>query len=159
MALRFFTVPATMPGDAEDELNRFLRGHRVTAIERQFAVVGGAPMWCLAVEYLDAGAPTATGDPSGLRKNRVDYRETLPPDEFARFSKLRELRKQAAEAEGLPVYAIFTNEQLAAVARSCPKTMGELQAIDGIGEAKAKRYGGRVLDLLLTFVPPAAPPA
>lgn len=80
-------------------------------------------MWCLAVEFLDAAGPTASGGgggDNGQRKNRIDYKETLPPAEFARFSKLRELRKQIAEAEGLLVYAVFTNEQLAAIAQKVP---------------------------------------
>jgi len=150
MPIEFFSIPATTPADAEDELSRFLRGHRVAAIERHFAVVGGAPMWCLAVECLDSAPPSSSGE-AGFRKNRVDYKELLPPEDFARFSERRELRKQIAEAEGLPAYAIFTNEQLAAMAQTCPKTGSELQAIEEVGEAKTKRFGERVLPLIAGF--------
>lgn len=47
------------------------------------------------------------------KKARVDYREALPPHEFAAFAKLRELRQQLTRAEAVPVYTIFTNDQLA----------------------------------------------
>ena len=38
----------------------------------------------------------------------------LKPEEFEVFSRLREWRKAAAEKEGVPVYTVLTNEQLAA---------------------------------------------
>ena len=43
----------------------------------------------------------------------VDYREVLKPEEFEMFSRLREWRKALAEKEGVPVYTLLTNEQLA----------------------------------------------
>jgi len=147
MAYRFFMIPAGIPGAAEDELNRFLRGQRVVAIERQFTSNGGAPVWCLAVEYVESAAVPAPGEVRS-RKDRVDYKDVLSPEDFARYSRLRDLRKELAEAEGLPVYAIFTNEQLAAMAQAVPKSAAELQALDGVGEAKSRRYGERILQLL-----------
>ena len=49
-------------------------------------------------------------------KQRVDYKEVLSPADFALFAKLRDWRKATAEQEGIPVYAVLTNEQLAAIA-------------------------------------------
>jgi len=147
MAYRFFMIPAGIPGAAEDELNRFLRGQRVVAIERQFTQVGGAPVWCLAIEYVEAATTSVPGEVRAKR-DRIDYKDVLSPEDFARYSRLRDLRKELAEAEGLPVYAIFTNEQLAAMAQTAPKSAAELQALDGVGEAKSRRYGERILQLL-----------
>jgi hypothetical protein len=45
----------------------------------------------------------------------VDYKEVLNEADFAVFSRLRDLRKVIAEKEAVPAYAIFTNEQLAAM--------------------------------------------
>jgi hypothetical protein len=56
---------------------------------------------------------------------KVDYREVLSAQDFAVFSKLREVRKGLAEKEGVPPYTIFTNEQLAAVVRQKVTTKAE----------------------------------
>jgi superfamily II DNA helicase RecQ len=51
------------------------------------------------------------------KKGRIDYREILPSEDFLVFVKLRDLRKQMAQAEAAPVYTIFTNDQLAEMVR------------------------------------------
>jgi superfamily II DNA helicase RecQ len=156
MPIRFFSIPALAPGEAELELNRFLGGHRVVSIERHLVTGSGGPVWCVAIEYLATGQ---SGDAMEGRRNRIDYKEVLPAGDFARFSKLRELRKKLAEAEGLPVYTIFTNEQLAAIARQKPQTLTELQGIEGIGDGKSERYGAQVLGLLQALACPPTPAA
>ena len=40
-----------------------------------------------------------------------------------------------ADREGAPVYAVFTNEQLAEIARARAGSAAALKAIDGVGEA------------------------
>ena len=48
---------------------------------------------------------------------KIDYRAVLDERTFALFSHLREIRKALAEKEHLTPYAVFTNEQLAEVAK------------------------------------------
>jgi len=43
-------------------------------------------------------------------KGKVDYKEIAEAGDFALFSKLREVRKKLAEENGLPIYAVCTNE-------------------------------------------------
>ena len=74
-------------------------------------------------------------------KNKIDYKDVLKPEEFAVFAKLRDLRKQIAQAEAVPVYTIFTNEQLADMVRAKVTTRAGLGKIDGIGEARVEKYG------------------
>ena len=159
MPIKFFAVPALDPGEAETELNRFMRGHRVVTNTRELAVGSGGPVWCVAVEYIDApvAAGAGAGGDANARRSKVDYREVLPPAEFARFSKLRDLRKKMAEEEAVPVYAVFTNEQLALIAQKQPKTAAALQEVDGVGEGKAKKYGDRVLAVLASMEATPAP--
>jgi superfamily II DNA helicase RecQ len=76
----------------------------------------------------------------------VDYRDLLDPEEFSRFRSLRELRKKMAEHQGVPVYAVFSNRQLADIAHTCPVTIQDLSAIEGIGKGKAERYGAEFLE-------------
>ena len=48
----------------------------------------------------------------------------------------------------MPVYAVLTNEQLAAVAKKPPASASALREVEGIGEAKAGKYDGDVLGLV-----------
>lgn len=159
MAMKFFAISALDPATGEDELNAFLRSHRTVSAVRQLVTTGDRVLWCVAVEYLEAGVARSGGSAyaHGDRKNRIDYREILRPADFVVFSRLRELRKQFAESERVPVYAVFTNEQLAAIAQQRPSSASALMAIDGIGDAKAARYAERVLGLLAAVAePPSA---
>lgn len=64
------------------------------------------------------------------------------------FVRLRQWRKTAAAEEGVPVYTIFTNEQLAEVARLRPSSKAALGEIEGIGEGRVTKYGEAVLQAL-----------
>jgi hypothetical protein len=85
MKLRFFAVPALVPGDAEGEVNRFLGSHRVVSVERHLVTQGGEAYWALCVSYLDgegrASAPVKGG--------KIDYKEVLSPEDFAILFRLR----------------------------------------------------------------------
>jgi len=60
----------------------------------------------------------------------------LSQEDFALFVKLRDWRKQAASLEAVPVYTIFTNEQLAAIAQKRTATLSDLKTINGVGESR-----------------------
>ena len=62
--------------------------------------------------------------------------------------KLRDLRKQLAQAEAVPVYTIFTNDQLAEMVRRRLNTVADLQTIVGVGEARVSKYGPAFLTAL-----------
>ena len=74
------------------------------------------------------------------------------------FSRLRQLRKDLAQSEAVPVYALFTNEQLAQMVQRRCRTRSDLAQIEGIGESKIEKYAERLLPLLLALeVPHDAP--
>ena len=124
MSFKFFTISLREVSSGESELNAFLGSHRVLGVDRQFVDVGANSFWALCVEYLPgvAGATAAAFD----KKGRIDYREVLPPEDFLVFVKLRDLRKQMAQAEAVPVYTIFTNDQLAEMVRRRLHTLADL---------------------------------
>ena len=72
----------------------------------------------------------------------------MSPEDFAVFAKLRDWRKERAEKEGVPVYTVFTNEQLSKIAVGKPDNEKQLREVEGIGEAKAGKYGKDVLEAL-----------
>lgn len=165
MQIQVFAVPMAGDGLAIEELNRFLRSHRVLSITKTSVNDNGRCYWSICVEYLlsrttGEGGSNKASDPGNGAKPRIDYREMLSKQDFARFTQLRELRRRLADAEAVPVYNILTNAQLAAIATLLPATRSELGAIEGIGEAKLARYGDAFLGLITTIAPrpPTADP-
>ena len=143
MKMQFFTIPIRDPQRATDELNAFLASHRVVHTERQFVVDGQNSVWSICVSYVEG-----EGRPAPEKRRKVDYREILPDDEFAVFVKLRALRKELADREGVPAYALFTNEQLADMIRRRASSLEGLKGIDGIGLARIEKYGEAFLGIL-----------
>lgn len=41
---------------------------------------------------------------------RIDYKDVLSERDFALYAQLRNLRKFLSEQEGVPTYALFTND-------------------------------------------------
>lgn len=153
MALRFFVVPVRDSGTFEQELNAFLARHRVVSIQRQLIDQGVNSFWAICVDYLSP-ATGETAASANLSRSRVDYKAILPPEEFTVFSRLRDLRKELAQTEAVPVYALFTNEQLAQMVQRRCHSKNDLAQIEGIGESKIERYAERLLPLLLTLETP-----
>ncbi len=143
MRLRFFAVPAWDPGEVEEEVNSFLAGHRVLTVERELVSTGASPFWALCIAYLEA-----TGGLTPGRRGKIDYREVLSAEQFALFARLRKLRKELAEREGVPPYALFTNEQLAAMVQQGARALEDLRAIPGVGPARVEKYGAAFLYIL-----------
>jgi len=152
MQIQVFSIPMEGDPEATEQLNTFLRSQKVLSIEKAAVAAGGRQYWSVCVEYLPrrgAEGPAArSGSKDSAEKSRIDYRELLTAPQFARFSKLRVLRKEVADSEGVPVYTLFTNAQLAELATNVPRTKDALASIEGIGEAKVKKYGDLLLELM-----------
>jgi superfamily II DNA helicase RecQ len=148
MAFRFFAIPVSFADGPTETLNAFLRSHRIVRVDRELVDQGSASLWVMCVEYMD-GADNAdfAGKAAGVR-TKTDYREVLSESDFAIFAKLRDVRKAIAQAAAVPVYTIFTNDQLAQMVTSKARTRAALASIDGLGDAKLEKYGPRMLDIL-----------
>ena len=64
------------------------------------------------------------------------------------FERLRQLRRELAEEEGVAPFVIFHDKTLRNIAGHKPVTLAALQEIPGIGEVKVERYGRRVLGVV-----------
>jgi superfamily II DNA helicase RecQ len=140
MQYQTFIISA-LTGDGSDELNAFLRSHSVVAIEKRF-LDREWPQWCFCVEYVAAQSKPAE------KRSKVDYKEVLNDDDFKVFAELRDLRKKIAENDGVPVFAVFTNEQLAHMVQNRVTDKQSFQAIPGVGPAKLEKYCDAFLDRL-----------
>jgi superfamily II DNA helicase RecQ len=147
MPLKFFIVPACDPAAAEADVNAFLGRYRVVAIDRRWVEQGGSSFWATCVAYFVPGAGDARRGGS-FGRSRIDYKQVLSGGEFIAFSRLRELRKQIAQSEAVPVYAVFTNEQRAQAVQQRCRSAGDLQKIEGIGAARIEKYSAQMLEIL-----------
>ncbi|MCB1777333.1 MAG: HRDC domain-containing protein [Candidatus Competibacteraceae bacterium] len=148
MKYRFFHILACDPAAETEVLNRFLAERRIVAVDRQFVADGGNSFWALSVTYRDGTSADPTGAPNRPEKTRIDYREVFDERDFATFVALRTLRKELAETEGVPAYALFTNEQLAAMVRGKVRTIADLAAIEGVGKSRVEKYAAAFLKVL-----------
>ncbi len=132
-----FFVPLSDGGGFQDELNAFLRGHRVLQVEKAFAGNG----WAFCVEWLEGAVAVAGRQPY---RNRIDYREVLDEAAFARFAKLRERRKTIAQEDGVPPYMVMTDAQMAEAVKDGEPSLDVLKKINGFGDARLSKYGERL---------------
>jgi ATP-dependent DNA helicase RecQ len=68
--------------------------------------------------------------------------------EEALAARIRTWRSAEAKRLGVPAYLVLNDRTLNALAQTCPRTPNELLAVDGIGPAKAERFGEAILKLL-----------
>lgn len=139
MQIKIFSVPASGDERLEEELNHFLRANKVIDIRKELAMPGGGCYWTFCITYLQESHPAEV-----LRQGsgtKVDYREALEPEVFERFASLRKVRKQIAEDEAIPAFAVFTDAELAEMAKLQELTLAGMKGIAGIGKKKLEKYG------------------
>jgi ATP-dependent DNA helicase RecQ len=103
-----------------------------------------------SVELNQSAAPTAASLPKApvtIEGNSVagSLMTSMDPQLFER---LRQLRKELAEEEGVAPFVIFHDKTLRTIAGHKPETLTALLEIPGIGEVKVERYGRRVLGVV-----------
>jgi superfamily II DNA helicase RecQ len=143
MQIRIFTIPSADSGSLQAEMNAFLSAHRVLEIEQNFFQNDNGGYWSFCVRYINGGAAPSAPVYSG---RKVDYREVLNERDFTVFSKLRAIRKELAAADGAPAYVVFTDEELASIARLPEITEKAVLEIHGIGEKRLARYGKALIE-------------
>jgi superfamily II DNA helicase RecQ len=148
MPYKIFCRAIPTDDGTEEELNRFLAGHRVAGVQTQWVSREGVPYLVFAVEYTQQREGFRPPPDTGPQAERIDYQKVLGPEEFKRFHALREARRKLAEAEGVKPFVVFTNAQLAAMVTSGADSLAALGRIEGVGEARVQKYGAQVLAAL-----------
>lgn len=142
MQLKICTIPMMDGRIQEEEMNLFLRSHKIVSVQKYFSDAASA--WTFCITYIENSIPSPVYQ---SKKEKIDYKEVLDEATFARFSKFREARKQIANEEAIPAYSVFTNEELAEIASLPEYVKGSIVAIRGIGEKRAEKYEERLLEL------------
>ncbi len=150
MQYQIFNVPIPDSTKETDALNTFINGVKVVSCTKELVHIEKSAFWSFVVEYYKEDSKNQTN----ASTNKIDYREVLSEEDFAIFAKLRDLRKKIAEASGVPVFAVYTNEQLAQMVQKKCNSKTSLMAINGIGDKKIEQYGSQTLEFLKTIYVP-----
>ena len=146
MQVKLFSIPAFGASDVLDELNTFLRSNRVLEIKKEFVAGTMGEYWAFCITYLPNNNPLPSSS-SGDRREKIDYRALLSDAEFERFSLLRKIRKQVADDDAVPPYAVFTDAEIAELSHNEELTVPVMKNVAGIGKKKIEKYGAIVCDL------------
>ena len=144
MQIRLFDIPTADNGELLAEMNRFLANSKVLEIEQKFYQNENGSYWSFCVRYISVVFNQANYSGG---KIKTDYKQTLSEKEFSLFSKLRVCRKIIAENDAVPAYAVFTDEELAGIAKLPIVDVSKLILIKGIGDKKVEKYGQQLIEL------------
>jgi ATP-dependent DNA helicase RecQ len=99
--------------------------------------------------------PAVTSQPvtrSAAGPVRSRHVEAAPEQEFSDVQKqlderLRQWRREQAQAAGLPSFFIFSDTVLREIVAAAPRSLAELRGVRGVGPEKLERFGAAVLEL------------
>jgi ATP-dependent DNA helicase RecQ len=77
----------------------------------------------------------------GGRAPRRAGASALTPADAELFEALRALRRELADAQGVPAYVVFPDATLHEIAQRRPRDAAELSQVGGVGAVKLERYG------------------
>lgn len=144
MQIKIFTVPIVGSEAVNEELNAFLRGKKVLQVEQQLVQGTRGNYWSFCVRYLES---QSTKIDTG-KKQRKDYKRELSEAAFARFARFRAVRKDVAKADGIPPFAVFTDEELAGIAQLEELTPVTMKTVKGVGDKKVEKYADHLIRAL-----------
>ncbi len=125
-----------MGGEAiSEDLNAFLRSKKIIEIKQELVSNPHGAHWCFCIRFMEDYSPF------NKNKEKTDYKRVLDEESFLRFSKYREIRKRLSKEEGVPAFAIFTDEEMAELAKLEELTPSAMLKVPGIGEKKVGKYG------------------
>ena len=146
MKLRVITVrwdPGTGKFD-DRELQEFQADKEILEVTDYTFLQERIPTWGLLIRYREAPSSGSRA----AKESRRDWRAEVPPEGRPLFDALRQWRLRSAQRDGVPTYLILNNREMVDVATRRPRTLQALQAIPGIGEAKSRRWGGEILEVI-----------
>lgn len=144
MQIKVFTIPLFDNTAITEEMNSFLRCHKVLTVDRQQVTLGEQAFWTFCVTYL----PQTTYE-NGNKTDKVDFKEILDTPTFEVFSKLRTIRKKLADQDAVPAFAVFTDAELAEIAKLETIDAKNMLTIKGIGQKKVEKYGTQMSEQYL----------
>lgn len=151
----------SLTGGFDDEpLRDFIKDKEVISIRDHIFVRNEIPYLTLIVKYFpfrQEVAPKVTFDGKPADKRDESWKEGLSEADMGLFNLFRDWRSQRCKKEGVPPYVLMTNKQIAEVVKQRPQSLAELMKIDGVGKAKADKYGEDILSISKVTLTEQAP--
>ncbi|MFR9576714.1 MAG: AAA family ATPase [Rikenellaceae bacterium] len=94
-------------------------------------------------------APTEAKAPKAEKKSKAAVPSDIVREEL--YEALVAWRLEESRSIGKPAYTVLTNRSLLEIQALCPATIDALNDISGIGEAKLKKYGDQILEIVQEY--------
>ncbi len=142
MQFKLFKIPVSSPEQSE-ELNTWLRSHRILGVERQFCPDNGG-YWTFCVEYMD-GAVSQESAPA-YRNKKKDPAEGLSEEHQRRFFEFKGIRLKVAKEKDIPPYAVFTDRELIKLVQTTPLNEETAKKIKEVAPSRLNNYAHYFFD-------------
>jgi len=148
MRLKTFNIRFSAHGGGfnDADMQEFLAEKEVVGFTDHFFVHEGEPWLCVIVSYREV-SPDERGS-SRTRPQRKDPRRELDEYEQVAYDALRTWRSARAKQDGVPVYLIANNRQIARMVKLRAASKASLLKVEGFGEEKSRHYGDELLAVL-----------
>lgn len=128
MQLNTFCIPATDGDAVVDEVNRFLRSHRILKAEHQFCAESGG-YWALMISYADS---VAAEPAPAFQKDKKDVTLDMTDEERERYERFRKIRREISAQRGVSAFLVFSNSELAILAKVPSLNAETAKAVRGV---------------------------
>ena len=146
MQVKVFHISVYDNGELQEEMNSFLRTHKVLTVDKQFVSQGLDYVWTFCVTYIEGGKPDESKE-----SEKRDYQKELEPAAAAVYSQLRDIRKEMSIAAAVAPFIIFSNYELSEFAKLAVSDEGlsvkSMLQVKGVGKQKVNNYGKRFLEI------------
>lgn len=86
MQIKIFTIPVVADERDVEDLNHFLRSHKVIDMKRELTTSNDNSCWTFCITYMPDSSPSVQRSGEGKRE-KIDYKEVLEPAAFERFAQ------------------------------------------------------------------------
>lgn len=150
--VKVFTMPFNFQlGIFDDEeFNNFAKDKELVSVNDYLFQRDEVPYLTLVVKYKmlpSSMVLTAREKVQSKTRGNEEWRKLLDDNSMPLFNTLRQWRSEKSKKEGVPPYIILNNKQLAEVCQRRPQSKYDLMKVEGIGKAKAEKYGKDILKL------------
>jgi superfamily II DNA helicase RecQ len=137
----------------------FSQDKEILQVRDHLLIRNEIPYLVLVIKYypfrVEAGAEgqskeRLSSEVSSSRNSGDAWKKEITDAEMPLFNRLRDWRSERCKKDGVPPYLIFTNQQLAAIAKKKPQSLVDLGQVEGVGPGKLERYGVDVLSVTVT---------
>lgn len=153
MQYKIFSIPILNGEEEQENLNKFLRSVRVVESRKELVTIDAGCFWTFCVSFLPIGK-TSTEEPKNTREDTARKREqllaTMSDEEKERFEAMSAARTILSNEEALPAFRIFTNKELAFVAKAGYAVLERDDVPPEVEKSHWKYYARRLWKLLNT---------